>query len=443
MKIHFIAIGGSAMHNLALALHDLGHQVTGSDDEIYDPSRSRLDKAGLLPEAYGWYPEKINDELDIIILGMHARQDNPELARAQELGLKVYSYPEYVAEVCKDKKRVVVAGSHGKTTTTSIIMNALEYAGMSFDYLVGAQLEGYDRMVKLSDAPIVILEGDEYLSSPIDLRPKMLHYHPHLAVITGIAWDHINVFPTQESYDEQFDLFVKSMEEDGKVYYYGKDDVLHTICNNNDGVNTIAYDQILLNEDHQVKIDDKLYDIKLIGSHNLQNINAAALICQELGLTKATFYESLAGFSGAARRLQLLKEGDTGQGYVYLDFAHAPSKVRATVRAVKETYPETHLNAILELHTFSSLNKNFLPTYAHTMDAADKAFVYYDQHTLKMKRMEDLDIDFVKQCFGGNVQVLNHREQLQELMKMMDTQSSNLLLMSSGKFGGINIDEYI
>lgn len=440
MKVHFVAIGGSAMHNLALALHSKGLEVSGSDDEVYEPSRSRLDRAGLLPKKMGWDADRITKDIDAVILGMHARIDNPELLKAQELGIPIYSYPEYVAKESEDKKRVVIAGSHGKTTTTSIVMNALDHAGIEFDYLVGAQLEGYDRMVKLSDADLIILEGDEYLSSPIDRRPKMLHYKPHLAVITGIAWDHINVFPTFEDYVKQFDLFLESVMEEGKVFYYEHDKELANLAEKDfQEVTLVPYDRIAVDNGNTL-VDGDSYPIQLIGQHNFQNIKAAELICSELGISKQDFYASLATFKGAAKRLQHIKVSDSDVGHVYLDFAHAPSKVKATVDAVKESYGKNKLVAILELHTFSSLNKKFLPTYDKALDKADEAVVFYDEHTLKMKRMEPIDKSFVKHCFGrSNLRVITDAEELEAYMNQVDLSNSNLLLMSSGKFGGIDL----
>lgn len=440
MKVHFVAIGGSAMHNLALALHSKGLEVSGSDDEVYEPSRSRLDRAGLLQKKMGWDADRITKDIDAVILGMHARIDNPELLKAQELGLPIYSYPEYVAKESEDKKRVVIAGSHGKTTTTSIVMNALDHAGIEFDYLVGAQLEGYDRMVKLSDADLIILEGDEYLSSPIDRRPKMLHYKPHLAVITGIAWDHINVFPTFEDYVKQFDLFLESVMEEGKVFYYEHDKELAKLAEKDFQDLTLApYDRIAVDNGNTL-VDGDSYPIQLIGQHNFQNIKAAELICSELGISKQDFYASLATFKGAAKRLQHIKVSDSDVGHVYLDFAHAPSKVKATVDAVKESYGKNKLVAVLELHTFSSLNKKFLPTYDKALDKADEAVVFYDEHTLKMKRMEPIDKSFVKHCFGrSDLRVITDAEELEAYMNQVDLSNSNLLLMSSGKFGGIDL----
>lgn len=441
MRIHFIAIGGSAMHNLALALHDYGHVVTGSDDEIYEPSRSRLAQEGLLPEQFGWYTDKIEPNIDAIILGMHARANNPELNRAKELGLRIYSYPEFIAEQCTKKTRVVVAGSHGKTTTTSIIMHALSHAGLDYDYLVGAQLEGFDRMVKLSDAGIIILEGDEYLSSPIDRRPKMMHYNPSIAIVTGIAWDHINVFPTIENYVDQFRQFVLSMNPDSTLYYYQNDNFMNTIIEEgNARCRVIGYSQIDVDEDKCVIIEDTKFQIKLIGNHNLQNIKSAELVCAQLGVSRTTFYESLRTFSGANKRLQILQKGIDGRGNIYLDFAHAPSKVAATTKAVKEWYPNTRLVAVFELHTFSSLNRDFIPQYKGVLEAADQAAVFFSEHALQMKKMPQLEIEFIREAFDhSNLSVFSERADLEDFLKAQIVEEINLLLMTSGTFENLPI----
>lgn len=444
MRIHFIAIGGSAMHNLALALHDQGHAVTGSDDEIYEPSRTRLSDSGLLPDQYGWYIDKIEPNIDAIILGMHARVDNPELIKAQELGLKIYSYPEFVASQSMDKTRVVIAGSHGKTTTTSIILHALSASGIEYDYLVGAQLEGFDRMVKLSDAGIIILEGDEYLSSPIDRRPKMMHYNPDIAVITGVAWDHINVFPTFENYVDQFRIFINDMTDDSKLFYYNKDQELKRIVSEGHHACKVeSYDQIFLDESNNYVVDGTKYGIKLIGNHNMQNIKAAEVVCIELGMTKTDFYSSLETFTGANKRLQSLRSGENGKGHVLLDFAHAPSKVKATTNAVKDWYSTTPLVAVFELHTFSSLNAEFLPQYKDALKSADRAIVLYSEHALKMKKMPPLDPNFVKQCFGGeSIEICTNSDQLQAILDELELSNSNLLLMSSGVFDGLDLGQF-
>ncbi len=364
------------MHNLALALQKNGHVVTGSDDEIYSPAKERLEKTGLLPPMFGWFPEKITDSLDLVILGMHAKADNPELLRAQELGLRVLSFPEFIYEHAKDKRRIVVAGSHGKTTTTAMIMHVLQKRNIPFDYLVGAQLEGFDTMVQLSDAPLMVIEGDEYLSSPLDRRPKFLHYRPHIAIVTGIEWDHINVFPTFEEYKRQFELLVENLEPGGSLIYYDKDPHLREIVRRSTAdffaaPYTVLQHHVLYGRVIVKWKNGERFNLEIFGEHNLANLNAALFVCLELGITEAEFLEEAETFKGAAKRMQLLVETD--KSAAWLDFAHAPSKVRATVSAAKSLHPKRQLVACAELHTFSSLNKNFLPQYAHTMDAADLA----------------------------------------------------------------------
>ena len=441
MRIHFIAIGGSAMHNLALTLHDLGHEVTGSDDEIYEPSRSRLLKESLLPEQYGWYIDKIEPNINAIILGMHARIDNPELIQAKELGLRIYSYPEFIAEQSTYKTRVVVAGSHGKTTTTSIIMHALSHAGIDYDYLVGAQLEGFDRMVKLSDAGIIILEGDEYLSSPLDRRPKMMHYDPDIAIITGIAWDHINVFPTMENYVDQFRQFVVNMKLGSTLYYYQKDDFLQSLIEEgNHNCDAISYTQIEVDINKCISIENIEYKINLIGNHNLQNIKSAELVCSQLGVDASEFYCALQTFSGADKRLQVLRKGREGKGNIYLDYAHAPSKVIATTQAIKDWYPDAPLVAVFELHTYSSLNKDFIPQYKGALASADRAVVFFSEHALKMKKMPELENLFVKDSFDHpNLTVFSNREDLEKFLMNENIENINLLLMTSGNFDKLPI----
>ncbi|MEM8528852.1 MAG: Mur ligase family protein [Bacteroidota bacterium] len=447
MRIHFIAIGGAVMHNLALTLHENGHHVTGSDDEIYNPSRSRLEKYGLLPEKMSWHPERITEDLDIVILGMHARKDNPELEKAQELGLPIYSYPAYIYEHSKNKKRVVVAGSHGKTTTTSMILHVLKYHQVDFDYLVGAQIEGFKLMARLSDAPIIVMEGDEYPSSPTDLRPKIHHYSPHLAVITGIAWDHMNVFPTFENYKGQFEQFLGMMEEGGKLYYYDSDEHLQEML---EGKKTpfgaIPYRAFKSKiEDGQTSIqreDGTSTPLQIFGTHNLSNLKAAFHICHDLGISETQFFEAITSFKGAAKRLQLLREEE--QMVAYLDFAHAPSKVEATIKALKAQFPERELVACLELHTFSSLNKAFLPQYAQTMNAADRALVFFSEHTLEMKRLPKITKEEVAAAFQhSNIQVFTESENLQEVLLKIQWNNKNLLMMSSGTFGGVKYRDFV
>lgn len=445
-RIHFIAIGGALMHNLALALHQKGYQITGSDDEIYDPSRSRLQAAGLLPDQMGWDATRITSDIDAIILGMHARPDNPELLAAQKMGLTIYSYPAYLYEQSKDKTRVVIGGSHGKTTTTSMIMHILNYHQVEFDYAVGAQLDGFDLMVQLSDAPLIIIEGDEYLSSPIDRRPKFLHYQPHVAVLTGVAWDHINVFPTFEEYKTQFRKFIHSMDLEGTLIYYKGDEHLSSYAKEAPaqtiGYTTPSFE--IINHQTQLKLQynvdgENAVDLQIFGQHNLQNLQAARLVCRELGLNDYQIMQAAQSFGGAAKRLETLSE-HTEQA-IFKDFAHAPSKVKATINAVKNQYAERPLVAALELHTFSSLNKEFLKQYQETMQAADVALVYYSQHTLEMKNLPPISHEEVEIAFKHhNLRVFTDKTLLKkELETVVGTAGTNLLLMSSGNWNGMEL----
>lgn len=445
MRIHFIAIGGAAMHNLAIALHKKGYQVTGSDDEIFEPSRSRLEKHGLLPKEYGWFPDKINDGIGIIILGMHARIDNPELIKAKESGLKIYSYPEYLYEQTKDKKRIVIGGSHGKTTITSMIMHVLKTTGTGYDYMVGANIKGFDTMVNLEEKnKIAVFEGDEYLSSPVDLTPKFHWYKPHVAILTGIAWDHINVFPTFDFYVEQFEIFVKSIQPGGKLFWFEEDLNLEKISDSNKEIESVPYsgcDYYIDTEGHVcVDFDGSTYHMSVFGDHNMQNINAARYACLEAGVDEKDFWSAIESFEGAAKRLQLVKESMSTA--FYIDFAHAPSKLKATINALKQKFPYRKLVACIELHTFSSLQKNFIPQYRDCMQKADTAIVYYSHEVLKHKQLPELDEDFVKESFGGNVTVFTNTDKLQSFLKSQDFGNANLLMMSSGNFNGIDFVKF-
>ena len=425
------------MHNIALALQKEGHQVTGSDDQIFEPSRSRLDRAGLLPPKEGWDADRITSDIELIILGMHARDDNPELKRATELGLPVMSFPEYIAMRSKDKQRLVVAGSHGKTSTTAMIMHVLKQKGIDFDYLVGSQLRGFDLMVKLSDAPLIVIEGDEYLSSALDRRPKFLWYEPQIAIVTGIAWDHINVFPTFEEYLEQFRLFERSMPSKGKLIYFDQDAEMQKIVEEISDRNFVPYAGL---EAHPggVRFGGKDYPMQLFGSHNFQNMHAAILALKELGISEEDSLIELAPFEGTARRLELIHESSTSR--VYRDFAHAPSKVKATVTAVREGFPNHRIVAALELHTFSSLNKDFLPQYAGSMDEADEAFVYFSPKVLEAKRLEMFSVADVEEAFG-NVQAFDTSDAMFDAIRSsVDPDQKVLyLMMSSGTFGGVDV----
>jgi UDP-N-acetylmuramate: L-alanyl-gamma-D-glutamyl-meso-diaminopimelate ligase len=443
MKVHFIAIGGSAMHNLAIALHNKGFDVSGSDDVLFEPSRTRLAKYGILPQQDGWYPEKINSTIDAVILGMHARADNPELLKAQELGLKIYSYPEYVYEQSKSKLRVVIGGSHGKTTITSMILHVLQQAGKQFDYLVGAQLAGFETMVKLTDAPIIVIEGDEYLASPIDRRPKFHLYKANIGVISGIAWDHINVFPTFESYIEQFRLFIKTIQPGGTLIYSKTDEILDETVNADisKDIEKVPYQlpQYQINNGVTSIIDNgKSYPLEVFGEHNLLNTEAARLVCEQLGITAGNFYQAITTFKGAARRLELL--GKNQSTNIYKDFAHSPSKLRATIQAVKNQFLDRKLVACIELHTFSSLNKDFLNQYAGTLNDAAEAIVFIDRKTFEQKKMEPYDALVVKKAFAKeDLLFFNDPAALKKHLEEIKMNGKNLLLMSSGNFGGFDL----
>jgi len=445
MRVHFIAIGGSAMHNLAIALHLKGFKVTGSDDEIFEPSKSRLAKHGLLPTQVGWSTSAITNELDAIILGMHARKDNPELLKAQEMDLKIYSYPEYLYEQTKDKKRVVIGGSHGKTTTTAMVMHVLKQLEMDFDYMVGAQLDGFDTMVKLTkEAPLAIFEGDEYLSSPIDLTPKFHWYKPHIAMLTGIAWDHMNVFPTWDNYISQFTIFADSIDENGCLICFDEDEELLKIGKaQSDRISILNYNTLPYeNTDGQSTIQWKgqSYPMEVFGEHNLQNMNGARLICEQLGIDDHTFLGAMQSFNGAAKRLQLLEKNDSTN--IYLDFAHSPSKLQATTRAMKQQFENRSLLAVMELHTFSSLNKDFMPQYKNTMAEADEAIVFYNPEVLKHKKLPSISNEDVFAAFNQeDLKVITKMEELLDYLQGKNYENTNLLLMTSGNFSGIDIKD--
>ena len=441
MKVHFIAIGGSAMHNLAIALNRKGMQVTGSDDEIFEPSRSRLDREGILPTSIGWDPSKISSETGAVILGMHAREDNPELARAKELNIPIFSYPEYLYEQSKDKKRIVIGGSHGKTTITSMILHVANELNLDLDYMVGAQLEGYDCMVKITDtAKMMILEGDEYLSSPIDRRPKFHLYKPHVALMSGIAWDHINVFPTFDNYVSQFEIFVDLIEADGVLVYNNEDPEVRKIGEARSEkalpYETPAY--LVTESGTIVTFEGKDYSLQIFGKHNLQNMMGAMNVAKHMGVEHADFLNAMSTFKGAGKRLQ--KVAASEDFVMYKDFAHSPSKLKATTNAVKEQYSDRTLVACMELHTFSSLKKEFLPHYDGAMNAADKALVYFSPEVVAHKRLDPITIEEVKSAFGGNVHVVNETNEVMKFVHEHAGANTSLLMMSSGNFDGIDYD---
>ncbi|WP_439487245.1 UDP-N-acetylmuramate--L-alanine ligase [Algoriphagus sp.] len=440
---HFIAIGGAVMHNLALALVKKGYQVTGSDDEIYEPSRTRLEKAGILPVEYGWFPDKITSELDGIILGMHARIDNPELVKAQQLGIPVYSFPEFIFNQSQNKKRVIVAGSHGKTSITSVILHVLKDQQVDFDYLVGAQIEGFDLMVKLSDAPVIIIEGDEYLTSPLDRTPKFFHYKHDIALVSGIAWDHFNVFPDFEEYKEQFQQLMNLTPDPGELIYCEADPLVKEAADKSKiSAKKTAYNAhpaVIRDGKTFLETEQGLIPIYIFGEHNLQNLQGALDICLALGLSKQQFYNSIQTFKGAAKRQELLVQ--TENSALFRDFAHAPSKLKATVSAVKTQFPGRNLIAVQELHTYSSLNKEFLPNYAKSMEAADLAIVYLDPHAVALKKLELMDEDTLRNGFQRpDLKLFTDSNSLKEYLLAQDYTNSNLLLMSSGSYDKMDLE---
>lgn len=443
MNVHFIAIGGSAMHNLAIALNRKGTIVTGSDDEIFEPSKSRLEKEGILPEQMGWNAELITSKLDAVIVGMHARLDNPELLKAQELGLKIFSYPEYLYEQSKDKKRIVIGGSHGKTTITSMLLHATKVCNVDVDYMVGAQLEGYDCMVRLSeDAKFMVLEGDEYLSSPTDRRPKFHLYNPDVALISGIAWDHINVFPTFENYVDQFAIFCSKIAKNGTLIYNREDEEVAKLGEMyNQEITSIPYETPSYSNAENgfvIQWENVSYPLQIFGRHNMQNLIGAMYLAKEMGIENTAFLKAMATFTGAGKRLQLVRE--TEDFSCYKDFAHSPSKLKATLDAVRERFPERQLIACMELHTFSSLQKDFLPHYFDCMKAADISVVYYSPDVVKHKKLAPISSKEVFDGFGGNVNVLTSSNDVRTFLGKQNYTNTTLLMMSSGNFDGIDYD---
>jgi len=441
MIVHFIAIGGSAMHNLAIAMDKKGFTVTGSDDEIFEPSKSRLEKYNLLPENMGWDENNIHENLDAVILGMHARADNPELAKAKELGIKIFSYPEYIYEQTKDKVRVVIGGSHGKTSITAMILHVLHENKIDCDYLVGAQLEGFDTMVKLTKkAKIAVIEGDEYLSSSIDRRPKFHLYKPNIAIISGIAWDHINVFPTFENYVQQFNIFINLIEDGGTLVYCSEDaEVKKLFLVAKKTISAIPYSIPLHKIENGITFlsTSPPVPLQIFGEHNLMNLNGARLACNALGVNDENFYKAIQSFKGAAKRLELVAKNNSTA--VYKDFAHSPSKLKATTAAVKKQFPDRKLIACMELHTFSSLNENFLKEYEGSMSLANEAYVYFNPHTIEHKKLKPITVEQVKSAFGGNnISVFTDSDVLTQKLKSINWANKNLLMMSSGNFDGMD-----
>lgn len=444
MRVHFIAIGGSAMHNLALALHHQGDQVTGSDDEIFEPSYSRLQAAGLLPDSFGWDAARITPDIEAIILGMHAKGDNPELLRAKELGIPIFSYPEFLYQQSKYKTRVVIGGSHGKTSITSMILHVLDYVEKDVDYMVGAQLEGFDRMVSLNPAnDFMVLEGDEYLSSALDLRPKFHLYKPNIALLSGIAWDHINVFPTFENYVEQFAIFLEQITPGGAIVYNEEDEQVKAVVEactqpiKKYPYRTPAYEV----EDGETLLHtpDGPMPLQIFGKHNLSNLEGARWICQLMGVDAEDFYEAISTFKGASKRLELVAKSKSA--VAYKDFAHSPSKVEATTKALKGQYPDRTLLACVELHTYSSLTPEFLAQYKGALDAADEAAVFYSPHAVEIKKLAPVSAAQIEAAFQrSDLKIFTDPEDFQEFLFGQDLSAKNLLLMSSGNYGGLDFE---
>jgi len=442
-KVHFIAVGGSVMHNLALALKQKGFVVSGSDDELFEPSKSRLLSNGILTDI-GWNPEKITTDLDAVIIGMHAKKDNPELIKAQELQLPIYSFPEYIYKQSIDKQRIVIAGSHGKTSVTAMVLHVLKHAKKAFDYAVGAQLDGFDTMVQLSDAPIIIIEGDEYLSSPLDDKPKFLNYHHHILVLNGIAWDHMNVFPNVDSYVSQFETLTDRTPKSGSIIYYENDALVKKMATKErTDVHLFPYKALSAKyKDGKTLLGKEKIKVPFFGEHNMVNASAAKEICARLGIKEKEFLEAISTFTGAAKRLESLGENTTDEVNIYKDFAHAPSKLKASCHAVKELFPKRKLIACIELHTFSSLNKDFLPQYNKAFDDADDAIVYINPKTLDSKGGEAISQEELSAYFGNkNIKLYHDIDELSAYLEKQSWKQSNLLLMSSGSFGGLNIEK--
>lgn len=446
MKVHFISIGGSVMHQLAIALQGKGYQVTGTDDEIFEPALTHLRDKGLLPSTFGWQPDLITPDLDAVILGMHAKADNPELIKAQELGLSIYSFPEYIFHESQQKKRVVVGGSHGKTTTTSMIMHVLKTCHQDFDYLVGAKLAGFEQSVKVTNAPTIVCEGDEYLASALLRQPKFHFLFPHVAILTGIAWDHINVFPTFEFYLEQFVIFMNKIEVGGVLIYNETDEVLNklVLSNKRDDIRYIPYKvpaHQISNGQTYITLDGAEGPLSVFGDHNLLNMQAAYYACAELGITAQDFVHAMANFTGASKRLELLASNEHCN--IYRDFAHAPSKVIATIEAVKQQFPSRKLIGVLELHTYSSLNKEFMYQYKGALEKTDIAVVFYSKHALQIKGLPELPESYVVEGFDKNgLLVMTDKNELEEWLRVQDYSNTNLVLMSSGNYDGIDLPSF-
>lgn len=444
MKVHFIAIGGSIMHSLAISLKKKGYIISGSDDKFFSPSKENLKNENLLFKA-GWFPEKITSDLDFVILGMHAKIDNPELIEARKKKIKIYSFPEYISLVSKNKKRVVVSGSHGKTTITTMIMHVLNAKNIKFDYLVGAKIKGFDNMVHLSDNEIIVIEGDEYLSSKLDTRPKFLHYNPDLLILSGISWDHINVFPDSESYTNAFVSLLKSTSSKCKVFYASNDHNIKKIIKHSSGFSK-SYslpDFSICNGNVLLRKNKSRYKLSIFGKHNLYNLEAARIICNELGVENEFFFQSIGSFLGAKNRLELLSIINS-KSFIYRDFAHSPSKVSASVEALKDLFPKRKLISCLELHTFSSLTLDFLSHYKNAFKRSNYVWVFFSPKEIEGKGLHVFSKkDILSLINHNNIRVFDDVDELGQAIHETLWVNTNLLLMSSGHFQGLDFKKII
>ncbi len=443
-RIHFIASGGSIMHSLAIALKQSGNNVSGSDDHFYEPSKSKLAAHGLLPENEGWDADRITEDIDFVVLGMHAKADNPELLRAQELGIQVYSFPEYIYEASKNKQRIVIAGSHGKTTITAMIMHVLKNIGKEFDYMVGAQLAGFENMVKISNAPIIIIEGDEYTTSPLDPTPKFLHYQHHIGLISGIAWDHFNVYPTIDDYVKQFELFADASSKAGTLVFCEEDNLASMIISQKDRADVTnlpyrAHDHVVREGKTSLRLPDGELPLEVFGNHNMQNLSGALTLLKRLGVTEDQFYQAIFTFKGAAKRMEII--GENADSTIYLDFAHAPSKLKATNSAIKDQFPNRTLVSCVELHTYSSLNKDFIEQYENTFNHTDEALVYINPAAAERKGLESLTVEDLRSAFKrDDIILFNDQTNLFNHLTSHNWKDKNLAFMSSGNFGGLDFE---
>jgi len=444
-SVHFIAIGGSVMHNLALALKKMGMRISGSDDEIYEPAAGKL-KSGGIEANIGWQPEKMDASIDLVVLGMHAKADNPELAKAKSLKLPIVSFPDFIRRWSANQQRIVIGGSHGKSSITALAMHVLNQLNKKFDYLIGAEVEGFSLTVSLSDAPIIIIEGDEYLASKLDPVAKFLKYDHHIGLISGIAWDHKNVFPSFEDYTQQFEQFADKTPKAGSIIYNEKDLLAKKIGEKErEDVRKVPYgvhDAVIKNGVTYLKTKDYgEVKISVFGDHNLENIGAVLALVKLLGIEEKAFYQAVQTFTGAKKRLEIVKQ--QGNDKLFKDYAHSPSKLEATTTALKKQFADSKVVVAYELHTFSSLNKEFIKEYKNTLSKADEAFIFINPHNIKNSHTDDLTTTEIQEAFNNTeLTLFTDKHKLVEAMKKAKTTEKNIFaLLSSGNFDGLDIEE--